>query len=98
MKFIFLSLILIQIHNTLTKENTSSTKTNYIKKTVKPKEEIKIENLDEEKGFFTANKIHELNDITFDYMIREGKIYRWFILFSFMWSLQTSQKRNIKNF
>ena len=81
MKFIFLSLILIQIHNTLTKENTSSTKTNYIKKTVKPKEEIKIENLDEEKGFFTANKIHELNDITFDYMIREGKIYRWFILF-----------------
>ena len=81
MKFIFLSLILIQIYNTLTKENTSSTKTNYIKKTVKSKEEMKIENLDEEKGFFTANKIHELNDITFDYMIREGKIYRWFILF-----------------
>ena len=81
MKFIFLFLILFQIHNTLTKENTSSTKTNYIKKTVKPNEEITIENVDEEKGFFSANKIHELNDITFDYIIREGKIYRWFILF-----------------
>ena len=81
MKFIFLFLILFQIHNTLTKENTSSTKTNYIKKTVKPNEEIKIENLGEEKDFFSASKIHELNDISFDFIIKDGKIYRWFILF-----------------
>ena len=81
MKFIFLFLILFQIHNTLTKENTSSTKTNYIKKTIKPNEEIKIENLGEEKDFFSASKIHELNDISFDFIIKEGKIYRWFILF-----------------
>ena len=81
MKFIFLFLILFQIHNTLTKENISSTKTNYIKKTVKPKEEIKFTEEDEENGFYSPDKIYELNDISFDYIIRDGTIYRWFIIF-----------------
>ena len=81
MKFNFLLLILFLISNILTKENTSATKTNYIKKTIKPDEQIKIENVNEEEGYFSADKIHELNDISFDYIIKDGKIYRWFILF-----------------
>jgi thiol-disulfide isomerase/thioredoxin len=36
---------------------------------------------EEDKGYFPPTKIYELNDILFDYYIREGKIYRWFILF-----------------
>ena len=82
MKFILLFLILFLTQNILTKENTSSTSTKYIKKTDKPKEETnKEEYINEDKGIFSANKIHELNDISFDYTIKEGKIYRWFILF-----------------
>jgi glutaredoxin-related protein len=81
MKYIFLFLISFLIQNILTKENKSSTSTKYKNKTVKPNEEIKIENENEEDGYFSSSKIHELNDITFDYVIREGKIYRWFILF-----------------
>ena len=81
MKFIFLFLILFQIHNTLTKENISSTKTNYIKKTIKPNKEIKFTEEDEENGFYSPDKIYELNDISFDYIIRDGTIYRWFIIF-----------------
>ena len=81
MKFIFLILISFLIKNILTKENTSSTKAKYIKKTVKPNGPIKIDNVNEEEGFFSSEKIHELNDITFDYIIRDGQIYRWFILF-----------------
>ncbi len=41
----------------------------------------KIEKIDEENGYFTNNKIHDLNDLFFDHYIRDGKIYRWFILF-----------------
>ena len=81
MKIIFLFLISFQIHNILTKENKSSTKTNYVKKTIKANEEIKITEEDEENGIYSPNKIYELNDLSFDYIIREGKIYRWFILF-----------------
>ena len=81
MKFIFLILISFLIKNILTKENTSSTKAKYIKKIVKPNGPIKIDNVNEEEGFFSSEKIHELNDITFDYIIRDGQIYRWFILF-----------------
>ena len=81
MKFIFLFLISFLIQNILAKENTSSTSTKYIKKTVKANEGINIEDINEEKGIFSANEIHELNDITFDYIIKDGKIYRWFILF-----------------
>ena len=81
MKFIFLILISFLIKNILTKENTSSTKAKYIKKIVKPNEQIKFDNVNEEEGFFSSEKIHELNDITFDYIIRDGQIYRWFILF-----------------
>lgn len=81
MKIYFLLLISIHIVTILTKENISSTKTNYVKKTVKPNQEIKIENVNEEEGLFSSEKIHELNDITFDYTIRNGEIYRWFILF-----------------
>ena len=47
----------------------------------KTKEKVILENMDEEKGYFTGSKIHDLNDLFFDYMIRDGKIYRWFILF-----------------
>ena len=82
MKFIFLFLISFLLQNILTKENTSSTSTKYINKTDKPKEEKNTEEeINEDKGIFSANKIHELNDITFDYTIKAGKIYRWFILF-----------------
>ena len=81
MKYIFLFLISILIQYILTKENKTSTSTKYIKKEVKANEEIKIENENEEEGYFSSTKIHELNDITFDYTIRDGKIYRWFIIF-----------------
>ena len=40
--------------------------------------------LTEEKninGFFTTNKIYELNDTSFDLVLQEGNIYRWLILF-----------------
>ena len=39
------------------------------------------EEFKEEEGYYSGNKIYDLNDMIFDYMIREGKIYRWFILF-----------------
>ena len=39
------------------------------------------EEFKEEEGYYPGNKIYDLNDIIFDYMIRDGKIYRWFILF-----------------
>ena len=45
------------------------------------KNETKTEEFKEEEGYYPGNKIHELNDLIFDYMIRDGKIYRWFILF-----------------
>ena len=83
MKYIFLFLISILLQYISTKENKTTTSTEYIKKEVKPTGEIKIENENEneEEGYYSSSKIHELNDITFDYIIREGKIYRWFIIF-----------------
>ena len=50
------------------------------KKEDKKEEKVVIENYDEEKGYFPGNKIYELNDLIFDHLIRDGKIYRWFIL------------------
>ena len=35
----------------------------------------------EEEGFFPGDKIYDLNDLIFDHIIRDGKIYRWFIIF-----------------
>ena len=83
MKYIFLFLISILLQYISTKENKTTTSTEYIKKEVKPTGEIKIENENEneEEGYYSSSKIHELNDITFDYIIRDGKIYRWFIIF-----------------
>ena len=83
MKYIFLFLISILLQYISTKENNTTTSTEYIKKEVKPTGEIKIENENEneEEGYYSSSKIHELNDITFDYIIRDGKIYRWFIIF-----------------
>jgi len=83
MKYIFLFLISILLQNILTKENNTKTSTKYIKKEVKPNGEIKIEKEkeNEEEGYYSSSQIHELNDITFDYIIRDGKIYRWFIIF-----------------
>ena len=83
MKYIFLFLIPILLQYISTKENNTTTSTEYIKKEVKPTGEIKIENENEneEEGYYSSSKIHELNDITFDYIIRDGKIYRWFIIF-----------------
>ena len=81
MKYIFLFLISILLQYISTKENKTTTNTEYIKKEVKPNGEIKIENENEEEGYYSSSKIHELNDITFDYIIRDGKIYRWFIIF-----------------
>ena len=83
MKYILLFLISILLQYISTKENNTTTSTEYIKKEVKPTGEIKIENENEneEEGYYSSSKIHELNDITFDYIIRDGKIYRWFIIF-----------------
>ena len=81
MKYIFLFLISILLQYISTKENNTTTSIEYIKKEVKPNGEIKIENAKEEEGYYSSSKIHELNDITFDYIIRDGKIYRWFIIF-----------------
>ena len=39
------------------------------------------EEFKEEEGYYSADKIYDLNDMIFDYMIRDGKIYRWFIFF-----------------
>ena len=83
MKYIFLFLISILLQYISTKENKTTTSTEYIKKEVKPTGEIKIEdeNENEEEGYYSSSKIHELNDISFDYIIRDGKIYLWFIIF-----------------
>ena len=84
MKFKFL-LFIIFISKIILKEEGKSTTKNqkekYKDKDSKTKEKVVLENLDEEKGYFTGSKIHDLNDLFFDYMIRDGKIYRWFILF-----------------
>ena len=84
MKFKFL-LFIILISKIILKEEGKSTNKNQKEKDKdkdsKTKEKVVLENLDEEKGYFTGSKIHDLNDLFFDYMIRDGKIYRWFILF-----------------
>ena len=84
MKFKFL-LFIIFISKIILKEEGKSTTKNQKEKDKdedsKTKEKVVLENLDEEKGYFTGSKIHDLNDLFFDYMIRDGKIYRWFILF-----------------
>jgi len=85
MKIKFL-LFIIFISKTILKEEGKSTKKNQDKdkgkdKDNKANEKVVLENLDEEKGYFTGSKIHDLNDLFFDYMIRDGQIYRWFILF-----------------
>ena len=71
MKFISL-LLFILFTKILLKEENNETKN----ETKQIEEEYK-----EEEGYYPGNKIYDLNDIAFDYMIREGKIYRWFILF-----------------
>ena len=45
------------------------------------KNETESLNFNEEEGYFPGDKIYELNDLIFDHVIRDGKIYRWFILF-----------------
>ena len=84
MKFKFLLFIIFISKIILKEEGKSTTKNQKEKdkdKDSKAKEKVVLENLDEEKGYFTGSKIHDLNDLFFDYMIRDGKIYRWFILF-----------------
>ena len=44
-------------------------------------DEKSLESYNEEEGYFQGNKIYDLNDLLFDFIIRNGKIYRWFILF-----------------
>ena len=72
--FLFLILIgkIILIEENKTKTNNKKEKNNKTEET---------EKYDENKGFFSPDKIHDLNDLFFDSFIREGKIYRWFILF-----------------
>ena len=85
MKFKFLLFIIFISKIILKEEEGKSTTKNQKEKDKdkdsKAKEKVVLENLDEEKGYFTGSKIHDLNDLFFDYMIRDGKIYRWFILF-----------------
>ena len=54
---------------------------NETKNETKTEEEKMQEEFKEEEGYYPGNKIYDLSDIIFDYMIRDGKIYRWFILF-----------------
>ena len=86
MKIKFL-LFIILISKIILKEEGKSTKKDQkdkdkvIDNKTKEKEKVVLENMDEENGYFTGSKIHDLNDLFFDYKIRDGKIYRWFILF-----------------
>ena len=73
MKYIFFLLIIFIGKIKLKEEVKSETKN-------KPKKE-ETKKYDEVKGYFSPDKIYELNDLLFDYFIREGKIYRWFIIF-----------------
>ena len=51
-------------------------------KTEKESESNKIiKEFNEEEGYFPGNKTYDLNDLIFDHVIRNGKIYRWFIFF-----------------
>ena len=84
MKFKFLLFIILISKIILKEEGKSTTKNQKEKdkdKDSKTKEKVVLENMDEENGYFTGSKIHDLSDLFFDYMIRDGKIYRWFILF-----------------
>ena len=40
-----------------------------------------LENFNEDEGYFPGDKIYQLNDLIFDHVIRDGNIYRWFIIF-----------------
>ena len=86
MKIKFL-LFIILISKIILKEEGKSSKKSQIEKEkdkdnkAKENEKVVLESLDEENGYFTGSKIHDLNDLFFDYKIRDGKIYRWFILF-----------------
>ena len=77
MKIKFL-LFIILISKIVLKEEGKSSKESQKEN---EKEKVVLENLNEENGYFSGSKIHELNDLFFDYKIRDGKIYRWFILF-----------------
>ena len=77
MKIKFL-LFIILISKIILKEEGKSSKKSQKEK---ENEKVVLESLDEENGYFTGSKIHDLNDLFFDYKIRDGKIYRWFILF-----------------
>ena len=89
MKNIFLILISIFLltHIILTKKenndinNDIDSDININNDTKKINNESKEIIYDEDKGYFSPDKIHELNDLSFDYYIRKGKIYRWFIFF-----------------
>jgi hypothetical protein len=77
MKIKFLLFIILLSKIILKEEGKSSKKS----QKEKENEKVVLESLDEENGYFTGSKIHDLNDLFFDYKIRDGKIYRWFILF-----------------
>ena len=78
MKFAFILFFTFISKIILIEEGKAQTN-NKTEKKIENKE--KNEKMDEEKGYFPNNKIHDLNDIFFDHYIRDGKIYRWFILF-----------------
>ena len=78
MRLAFLLLLSFLTKITL-KEEKKETREN---KTDKKKEDSSIkETFNEEEGYFAGDKIYQLNDLNFDHLIRDGKIYRWFILF-----------------
>ena len=78
MRLAFLLLLSFLTKITL-KEEKKETREN---KTDKKKEDSSIkETFNEEEGYFPGDKIFQLNDLNFDHLIRDGKIYRWFILF-----------------
>ena len=75
-------LFLIFVTQTLLKEERKAAKKNKTEEIKETKETEEINEIfNEEEGYYTWNKIHELNDVLFDQVIRGGRIYRWLIIF-----------------
>ena len=78
MRFFFF-LLLSFLTKIILKEEIKKTSENKTNK--KLNDSSSKEAFNEEEGYFPGNKIFDLNDLYFDHIIRDGKIYRWFILF-----------------
>ena len=74
MRLSFLLVITFLIESFLKEEGKPQSKENVTEKEKK-------EEFNEEEGYYPGDKIYDLNDLIFDSIIRDGEIYRWFIIF-----------------